>query len=125
MTTHELTKKSNAKRQGPSFRGYSRGIRKRTWVDPNGNLFRFGYRQDDGSISLIYASRKIRCDANNINMPSHEAEEIIRNVEMREEEAEVQRKKTERMDALYRPGGIGYLFTKASTKVGKGTQHHQ
>jgi hypothetical protein len=102
-----------ARRMSPSFKGYSKSVRKGYYVDPDGFVFRFGRKQSDGNISLFYLSNDKSSKQCYMEWDMYTQ---LQNVINRDS---VEDQKINTNHELFKPGGIGFLFLKQQTLVGK------
>ena|ERR1700734_14462 len=89
--------------------GYSTTKRKNHYADPDGFVFKFGRKQTDGTISLIYCSRK---ESLPTSMPYEKAMKILSYLGEQKEEDPGSNKRVKDLDETYRPGSLGYHFAK-------------
>lgn len=114
MPKVERSGKRGAQREGIQYKGYSKSIRKNHYVDPEGRVFKFGYRTADDNISVNYLSSKIDI----YQMTKDVYVDLQNNLLYNTADLQKKKEKWEEMDELYKPGGLGYLFLKQTTKVG-------
>lgn len=109
-----------------NYKGYALSSRNGCYTDPKGNCFTMGWKQSNNTVIVHYISEKKEMEIFGKDgptvIPLDVADALVGfEIVIREkkEEEEKQRAKIEAMENMYRPGGIGYLFLKQKTQVGK------
>lgn len=96
------------------YKGFSKSQFPGIYIAPNRRRFRFGHTTGK-SMAYYFGDFPI---ANQLTfMPLELAQDIIDNLEKGPDPRELHR--AQRTHQLYKPGGLGYLFLKQQTKVGK------
>ncbi len=111
-----MPKARPVQREGETYKGYSRSSKLGHYIDPKGRQFHFGWKQSDGSMSICSGRSPSK------NMPEAlflEIVEFFKQIDDKKKAAEKKAAKIKAQETLYSPGGLGYLFLKQSTKVGK------
>jgi hypothetical protein len=107
-----------------THKGYtlSKNKKKRIFVDSEGYCFKIGHARENGTVYIRYllAKRETALFGGNVPFISLElAAELYLNLVGIPEKKQEKEEKLEKLHDMYKPGGIGYLMTKQSSKVGK------